>query len=299
MANFGGHILTRAGRNLFAKLAVNAQPLTFSSVKFGDGSLSGVLPSELTSLLSEKMSVPISDIKRRNDIGSFDVSGILDNAEISGGFFFREWGVFAIDPDTDAEVLVEYANSGETADYISKYETDSTVTHLEKKMIAACVVSEAVTVNTSIFSQAYASYDYVDNFAANAPQKEHVADSDGFLISDSEDNGKAKRLLWSAVKKYTHTAAAEAAAQAKEAAAEAKGIAETAQQTADAAKAITDTKGQAGGLAELGENKELFADATATADLTIAQVRNIYAGTEELTAGTSPLETGSLYLQYE
>ena len=134
----------------------------------------------------------------------------------------------------------------------------------------------------------------------------------GFATLD--ENGKLVQMPDAADVSMTgYGTAAEGINAAAEAAAEAKGIAETAsgsaetallaaetaQQTADAAKAITDTKGQAGGLAELGENKELFADATATADLTIAQVRNIYAGTEELTAGTSPLETGSLYLQYE
>ena len=44
---------------------------------------------------------------------------------------------------------------------------------------------------------------------------------------------------------------------------------------------------------------QVVADATATADLTVAQVRNIYAGTEELEAGVSTLPTGVLYIQYE
>ena len=76
------------------------------------------------------------------------------------------------------------------------------------------------------------------------------------------------------------------------------GLAEL-KKTADAAKAITDTKGQAGGLAALGENKRLFADATAAAALTVAQVRNIYAGTTAMTAGTTALTNGVIYLQYE
>ena len=34
-------------------------------------------------------------------------------------------------------------------------------------------------------------------------------------------------------------------------------------------------------------------------DIGVAQVRNIYAGTEELTPGVSPLPTGTIYIQYE
>ena len=34
-------------------------------------------------------------------------------------------------------------------------------------------------------------------------------------------------------------------------------------------------------------------------DVTVAQARKIYAGTEDMTAGTSELETGAIYLVYE
>ena len=44
---------------------------------------------------------------------------------------------------------------------------------------------------------------------------------------------------------------------------------------------------------------EVQANATAAATLGNAQVRNIYAGTEDLTAGTSALTTGTLYFVYE
>ena len=44
---------------------------------------------------------------------------------------------------------------------------------------------------------------------------------------------------------------------------------------------------------------EVQANATAAATLGNAQVRNIYAGTEDLAAGTSALATGTLYFVYE
>ena len=44
---------------------------------------------------------------------------------------------------------------------------------------------------------------------------------------------------------------------------------------------------------------QVVANATAVATLGTKQVRNIYAGTAELTAGTSSLPTGDIYIQYE
>ena len=41
------------------------------------------------------------------------------------------------------------------------------------------------------------------------------------------------------------------------------------------------------------------ANTTSSSEIGTAQVRNIYAGTEDMTAGTSPLATGTLYFVYE
>lgn len=44
---------------------------------------------------------------------------------------------------------------------------------------------------------------------------------------------------------------------------------------------------------------KVVANATATATVATSQVRNIYAGTEDMTAGTTSLTTGTLYFVYE
>lgn len=61
--------------------------------------------------------------------------------------------------------------------------------------------------------------------------------------------------------------------------------------TAHNQAASTITAGTLGG--------QVVANATSVATLTTAQVRNIYAGTTDLTAGTSNLPTGDIYLVYE
>ena len=43
----------------------------------------------------------------------------------------------------------------------------------------------------------------------------------------------------------------------------------------------------------------VMANATAVATLTNSQVRNIYAGTSDMTAGTTALASGAIYVVYE
>lgn len=61
--------------------------------------------------------------------------------------------------------------------------------------------------------------------------------------------------------------------------------------TAHNQAASTITAGTLGG--------QVLANASATAALGTAQVRNIYAGTGDMTAGSSALATGAIYIVYE
>lgn len=72
---------------------------------------------------------------------------------------------------------------------------------------------------------------------------------------------------------------------------------------------IQTTADLTGKIAEAGAVKSLItsenligkkkADATASAVLGDSQVRDIYAGTSDMTAGTTNLATGSIYIMYE
>lgn len=61
--------------------------------------------------------------------------------------------------------------------------------------------------------------------------------------------------------------------------------------TAHNQAASTITAGTLGG--------QVLANASAISTLGTAQVRNIYAGTSDMTAGTSTLATGTIYIVYE
>lgn len=113
MANWNGGILTNKGRALAAKVEAGTCKLAFTKMKVGDGSPSRV--ESLTDLVSPKQIISLSAIAPATD-GTCDVSGVLTNATLEKGFYLREMGLFATDPD-EGEIL--YAVSVDTTpDYL-------------------------------------------------------------------------------------------------------------------------------------------------------------------------------------
>lgn len=115
MGAFGGLILTNKGRNLQAK-AQTGKELKYTRIGVGDGQLGGRQIVDLTALVSEKKSLNLTKLKV-NGGGRATVGTILSNQNISAGFYLREIGVFALDPD-EGEILYCYGNAGSTAEYI-------------------------------------------------------------------------------------------------------------------------------------------------------------------------------------
>lgn len=115
MASFGGMVLTNRGRNLLAKAQAGIQ-LNFTRIAVGDGQLGGSSIVDLNALIHEVKSLNITKLKTVSG-GKAVIGAVLSNQDISSGFYFREIGLFAQDPDV-GEILYCYANCGATADYI-------------------------------------------------------------------------------------------------------------------------------------------------------------------------------------
>lgn len=115
MANFSGLILTDRGRDILAA-ALTGETLTFTRVALGDG-LAPANPEALATLVSEKRNAPIQSFAVIGN-GTSRIRAIVTNVGLAAGFFAREVGVFATDPDTGSETLYAYANAGDQADYL-------------------------------------------------------------------------------------------------------------------------------------------------------------------------------------
>lgn len=114
MANFPGLVLTQDGRTLQAKAQIGAS-LTFTRVALGDGLSSA--PDAMTDLANERLSLSIQDFEVVGD-GTSRMRVIMTNEALVNGFFVRELGVFARDPDTNEEKLYSYTNAGEQPDFL-------------------------------------------------------------------------------------------------------------------------------------------------------------------------------------
>ncbi|MDO0876766.1 tail fiber protein [Anoxybacillus gonensis] len=144
MSAFGGLIMTNRGRILQTKAQTGVQ-LTFTRIALGDGSLSGQSILELNQLINEKKSVSITKLKTQPD-GKAVVGAVLSNQDITTGFYWREIGVFAQDPDI-GEILYCYGNAGSAAEYIPAGGGSDII---EKNIDIITIVGNASNVSATI-----------------------------------------------------------------------------------------------------------------------------------------------------
>ena len=207
---------TGVGRQLQTRV-IAGDTLTFTAIKLGDGTMTTEPIAALTDLIHGIITLSVHEVRRNADYA--EVTGVFQNAGLSSGFYWREIGIFAADPDypndRSHDILYCYQNAAELAEYIPS--ASSAV--IEKIIRVACVVGDAESVTVGLASQAYAKAEDLQaleeqhskdveriNNALDAVDptkittKVEPADGDGVMIADSADGGKAKRLLWSSVK---------------------------------------------------------------------------------------------------
>lgn len=133
----------------------------------------------------------------------------------------------------------------------------------------------------------------VSQTLAQAELKNTPADDDGVLVTDSAAGNATKRVLWSRIKAalkgyFDPLYAAKSHTHAWGSITGKPGSFQPAAHTHAAADVSAGTLGG-----------RVLANASAVTTLGTAQVRNIRAGTADLTAGSSSLATGEIYLVYE
>lgn len=119
MSQTSGMILTTAGRNLLSK-ALTGKILTFTKAQIGDGVISSGDPSSLTALISPRQDLEIQSVNT-TQTGTCEIVLEISNQKLTAGYFVREYGLFARDPDTGAQVLYSYANKGDNAGYLEAF----------------------------------------------------------------------------------------------------------------------------------------------------------------------------------
>ena len=150
MPNWSGLILTQQGRQLQAKVEAGTK-LVITKLKLGSGVLpEGKQMEELRDLVTPKQNVGIATIEAQND-GTCKLSATISNIGLQAGYYVRELGVFATDPDK-GEILYLVAHdsapdylpaeggatvvSQEFAVYVSASNTDNVVAQIDAGALA-------------------------------------------------------------------------------------------------------------------------------------------------------------------
>lgn len=141
---FGGLIITNKGSKLQVKAQTGVE-LVYTRVAMGEGSITTEVISELNSLINEIKSLDIERFKVL-DNNKAVIKAAFSNSDVTTGFYFREVGVFAQDPD-EGEILYCYGNAGDTAEYIPSSSGSDIV---EKTIDITTIIGNAANVSAVI-----------------------------------------------------------------------------------------------------------------------------------------------------
>lgn len=166
MAGFNNIYITTAGAQLAAKTIVGKK-LQFTVAKVGSGTLSDSSMSAIkarTSLVNTIMSIDITRVEQTSQTQA-TIGFVFKNTDAPSAFYFRELGIFALDPDTHQEILFAYAYAGNNAEYVN----NSISEIVQKKINVVVTVDNASNVEITLdSSQIYVTEDELETALANA-----------------------------------------------------------------------------------------------------------------------------------
>lgn len=155
---------TDEGKALQAK-AQAGTALKFTKMQLGDGELGSQAIAAMTKLVNPLITVGISDVKAGSNYAT--VKSNFSNSGLITGFYWREIGVFAADPekpnDRNSDILYCYANAGSLAEYIPAAGSEI----VEKVISIPCIIGDAENVSAELESGIYATKyelkEHIDN----------------------------------------------------------------------------------------------------------------------------------------
>lgn len=161
---FNAPKLTNAGKALYYDNMAGTQ-IVFTTIQLGSGNISGPIPP-MTALVTPVVTI---DAEAKSVSGQYaEISCHFSNAQLADGFYFREIGVFAADPDypddRSKDILYCYQNAYDTADFIPV----ASVETVEKNITIPVIIGDATAVSCTLSrSLILASMEDLDNHNAN------------------------------------------------------------------------------------------------------------------------------------
>ncbi len=163
MSNWAKPVLTKKGLLLQAKVDAGTK-MSLTKCKLGSGELpSGQSLEDLTDLVNAVQTIGIAGISYSDDDKACEITATTDNASLAEGYYLREFGVYAQDPD-EGEILFA-VTSDDTPDYIPASGTSAV---LSQELSIALTFSNAANVSAVVNTSAIATISYVNNTVTTA-----------------------------------------------------------------------------------------------------------------------------------
>lgn len=163
MSNWGKPVLTKQGLKLQAKVDAGSR-MQLTQCKIGSGTLSsGQNLEDLTALIAPVQTLPIASISYSENNSACVIAAVTDNSNVTSGYYLREFGVYARDPD-DGEILYAVAQDS-NPDYIPPKGTSAVIS---QEIGIALSFSNATNVTAYVNTSAIATITYVNSYVASA-----------------------------------------------------------------------------------------------------------------------------------
>lgn len=163
MSNWGKPVLKKQGLKLQAKVDAGSR-MQLTKCILGSGTLSsGQSLENLTGLITPVQTLSIASISYSENNGACVITAVTDNSNVSTGYYLREFGIFARDPN-DGEILYAVAQDA-NPDYIPPSGTSAVVS---QEIGVALSFSNAANVTAQVNTSAIATVTYVNNYVTSA-----------------------------------------------------------------------------------------------------------------------------------
>jgi len=168
---FNAPKLTNDGKELYYDNMAGTQ-IVFTTIQLGSGNISGPI-APMTALVTPVVTI---NAEAKSVSGQYaEISGHFSNAQLADGFYFREIGVFAADPDypndRGKDILYCYQNAYDTADFIPV----ASVETVEKNITIPVIIGDTAAVSCTLSrSLILASMEDLDNHNKNKNAHEDI-----------------------------------------------------------------------------------------------------------------------------
>ena len=156
MSDYGRIVTTNQGKNMVTESIRTKSAIIFTKISLGDGLLTGETIETMTGLKHRLLDGNITKINHLGN-GEIEAVSVVNNNELTTGFFARELGLFAKLGEEGEEQLFAYTNAGSNASYIPPN------TSVDEKMLGIQLGMGDATVQINHQSHLYITYEQLED----------------------------------------------------------------------------------------------------------------------------------------